>query len=63
MNNNWIELHNNGKGILIAINRITAIEEYQDQHSFIYLKYGQELEADESYTDIVSKLGMNQLNK
>lgn len=63
MNNNWIELHYHGKSIIINTNKIIAIEECDNQNSYVYLSHGKKAAVDESYNDIVKKLGMNQLNK
>lgn len=66
MNSNWIELHEKGEGIIINTNKIiaiTTIKKYGRQYSFIHLSRGNETVVDESYKDILTKLGMNQLNK
>ena len=63
MNSNWIELHEKGEGIIINTNKIIAIKECDNQNSYVYLSRGNETVVDESYNDIVKKLGMNQLKK
>lgn len=63
MNSNWIELHEKGEGIIINTNKIIAIKECDNQNSYVYLSRGNETVVDESYKDILTKLGMNQLKK